>query len=107
MAVLAVQKVPVLGLAPSFAAATSGGDKAPCGPRRVLVVRNGSGASIDVTATTPGTTEGIAIADPVLTVAAGLSGFFPLDSVYRGTDGNASIAYTAVTTVTVVVVQLP
>lgn len=107
MAVLPVQKVPVSGLAPTYDAASSGGDKAPVAPGRVLEVKNGSGSSINVTMTTPGNVAGVAIADPVLAIAAGASALIPLDSIYRGTDGNASIAYSSATTVTVAVLQLP
>jgi hypothetical protein len=107
MTVLAVQEIPIDGVSPSFAAASSGGDKAPVGPRRLLLVRNGSGSSMNVTATTPGTTRSLAIEDPVITIAAGGAGVLPLDTVYRGTDGNADIAYSASATVTVAVLQLP
>lgn len=107
MATLAVQQVPVGGMSPSYADATSGGDKAPTGRGRYLEVVNGSGSSINVTMTTPGTAHGVAIADPVLAVADGATGVIPLDSVYRGSDGLASIAYSSATSVTVAVLQLP
>lgn len=107
MADLAVQAVPASGLSPSFAAASGGGDKAYVAPRRVLLVKNGSGSSINVTMTTPGNVSGVSIADPVLAVADGATGVIPLISIYRGTDGNASIAYSAATSVTVALLQLP
>lgn len=107
MAVLAVQQVPASGLAPSYASAAGGGDKAPVAAGRFLSVKNGSGSSIDVTVTTPGTVLGVAISDPVLTIAAGASGVIPLKDIYKGSDGNASIAYSSATTVTVAVLQLP
>ena len=106
MAVLAVQQVAASGLVPTFGAATSGGDLAPVGSGRVLLIKNGSGSSMNVTMTTPGTVQGVSIADPELTVAAGATGVIPLDSIYKGTDGNAAIAYSLATTVTVAVLQL-
>lgn len=107
MAVLAVQSVPVSGLSPTYAAASGGGDSAPVASGRVLSVKNGSGSSITVTMTTPGNVDGVAIADPTLTIAAGASGVIPVSSIYRGSDGTAAIAYSAVTTVTVALLQLP
>lgn len=106
MATLAVQRVTASGLTPTFAAASSGGDNAPVASGRVLLVKNGSGSSINVTMTTPGNVEGVAVADPVLAVAAGAVGAIPMSSIYRGTDGTAAIAYSSATTVTVALLQL-
>jgi hypothetical protein len=102
MALIAVQPLTTSGLAPTFAAASAGGDTAPIGSDFYLVVRNGGGAPITVTVVTPGTIKGLAIADTALSVPAAGEGFIPLDSIYRNPNtGRADITYSAVTSVTV------
>ncbi|MFJ4617422.1 hypothetical protein [Streptomyces sp. NPDC088812] len=91
----------VVDVAAQAVAAASGGDTAPVGPGRFLYVNNGSGASITVTLSTPGTVSGLAVTDPAYTVAAGKHAIIPLANVFRGATGRASITYSAVTTVTV------
>jgi hypothetical protein len=106
MAVLGVQSVPTGGLAPTFASASAGGDQAPIGKQNYLVVRNGGASPITATVVTPGTVKGLPIADAALVVAAGGSGFVPLDAIYRDpVTGRAVITYSAVTSVTVGVIQ--
>lgn len=75
---------------------------------RVLHVRNSSGSAITVTLPTPGTASGLAIADRTLSVAAGAHGAISLGPVpvpYLQTDGVVHVDYSAVTTVTVAVVD--
>ncbi|PWG08776.1 hypothetical protein DF268_36005 [Streptomyces sp. V2] len=91
----------VVDIAAAATAAAAGGDTAQVGPGRFLYVNNGAGASITVTLTTPGTVSGLAVADPVYTIAAGKAAIIPLSNVFRGAIGRAAIAYSAVTTVTV------
>jgi hypothetical protein len=106
MALIAVQPVPVSGLAPSYVSASAGGDQAPIGTGLFLEVRNGGGASITVTVVTPGNYKGLAIADTALVIPAAGNGLIPLDSVYRNpSTGRADITYSAVTSVTVGVLQ--
>jgi hypothetical protein len=51
---------------------------------------------------------GLDIADSAVSVAAGASSFVPLTAVYRDPISNrASVTYSAVTSVTVAVLQLP
>lgn len=108
MAALTAQRVATGGTSPTYTAAAAGGDTAPVGTNLLLHVINGSGSSITVTVVTPGTADGLAIADTAKAVAAGASGFVPLRSVYRDpVSGRAAITYSAVTTVTVAVLQLP
>ena len=80
MAIVA-QKVGVLaGTAPTFAA-PSASDTAPVGS--VLVVKNASGASINVTLVTPPVLEtGDAYPDKVYAVAAGAEKWIPVLGVY-------------------------
>ncbi|MGW3674635.1 hypothetical protein [Streptomyces sp. NPDC005166] len=107
MALIAAQPVTTAGLAPTYTSASAGGDQAPVGGGYFLEVRNGGGASITVTVVTPGTYKGFAIADAALVIPAAGSGVIPLDSVYRNpSTGRADITYSAVTSVTVGVLQV-
>jgi hypothetical protein len=110
MTALNVTSVHLVGgladLAAAAVAASGGGDTAPCGDGRVLVVFNGGASARTVTAVSPGTVNGLAIADPTLTVAAGKTGLLPLPRVLAGPTGRASITYDGVTSVTVAVLDL-
>lgn len=90
-------------------AASAGGDRVQPGSRVFLMVRNGSGASINVTLDTTGVAfNSQLIPDTVVAVAAGATAFIPITSDYQSAvDGLASIAYSAVTTVTVAAVSFP
>jgi hypothetical protein len=72
------------------------------------VLNNGGGVSTTATITTPGAVGGLAIADVVLTVAAGDIGIVPLPmEILRGPTNRATIAtFTATTTVTGGVIRL-
>lgn len=108
MAVLTAQSMPLGGLLPTYAAAAGGGDQAPCGEKLVLHVRNDDASSKTVTVATPGTVGGLAIADAAQTIPAGDDAFIPLKSTYRDpATGLAAITYSAATSVTVAVLQLP
>lgn len=109
MAALAVTTVAVAGgasITDSLVAAGAGGDSAPVGPGRFLVVKNADAAPHTVTIATPGTVSGLAIPDATLTVAAGETGAIPLPRLFRGTAGRAAITYDAVTSLSVAVLQL-
>lgn len=72
----------------------------------LLHVKNGSGSSINVTATNQTTTEGAANADRVIAVPAGqerIMRFSP--AVFNMSNGNVQLAFSATTTVTVGVYQ--
>jgi hypothetical protein len=81
MANLTPQTTAVVGTALTAITPAGGGDTVPIGCR--LLVRNGSGASINVTITTPGNDQyGLARPDIVTAVAAGAMtafGPFPYD----------------------------
>jgi hypothetical protein len=107
MALIAAQTVSAAGLAPTYTAASAGGDQAPVGGGYFLEVRNGGGASITVTVVTPGTIKGLAIADTTLTITAAGTGVIPMDTIYRNpSTGRADISYSGVTSVTVAVLQV-
>lgn len=107
MAILAAQDARgVSGKAIAAAAAAVGGDKAPVGDGLFLLVKNASGGSINVTLASTGVAfNGTEIPDTVVAVAVG-DRLIPLSSNYRAdSDGLAAITYSAVTSVTVAVVQ--
>jgi hypothetical protein len=108
MAVLTAQAMPLGGLQPTYAAAAGGGDQAPVGEKLLLHVRNDDASSKTVTVATPGTVGGLAIADAAQTIPAGGDAFIPLKSTYRDpATGRAAVTYSAATSVTVAVLQLP
>lgn len=109
MAALVASVVPLTGLQLDgvLSAATAGGDDVPTGSGVLLVVKNGDASSHAVTLVTPGTVNGLAIADRAVTVAAGKTELIPLTGDYRDpTTGRASITYDGVTSVSVGVVRV-
>lgn len=68
-----------------------------------LYVNNGSGGSINVTIQTPQTVRGLAVADQVVAVGAGVETIIgPFDaSFYNQSDGTVYADFSAVTSVTV------
>jgi hypothetical protein len=103
MAVLATQTIGITGVAPSFTAASGGGDSAAPGDTHYLHVKNGGGSSVTVTVVVPGTEYGQARADvPVAVPAAGERLIGPLSPELRNPSTNkVDITYSGVTTVTV------
>jgi hypothetical protein len=108
MAILSAQRLPLGGLQPTYANAASGGDQAPTGEKLVLHVRNDDASAKTVTVATPGTVGGLAVADASQVIPADGDAFIPLKSSFRDPmTGRAAITYSAVTSVTVAVLQLP
>lgn len=108
MAVLPTQAVSRTGLGPTYSAAAGGGDKLTPGDHVCLHVKNGGGSSITVTLVTPGTVEGLAVADVAVVVPnAGERMIGPLPaSLFRASDGYADVTYSGVTSVTVAVLSV-
>jgi hypothetical protein len=71
-----------------------------------LVVINGDASPHTATITTPGTKNGLAVADATLVVAAGDTGLIALTNDFRGANDRAAVTYDAVTSVTVAVIKL-
>lgn len=98
------------GLSPNFEAANVDGNSFAVRPGRLLEVKNTSAAAVNVTIPTPGTVDGLAIADRVVAVPA-TTGHVRIalgkGDVYRQTDGAALVDYAAVAGVTVAVVDVP
>jgi hypothetical protein len=108
MAILSAQRLPLGGLQPTYASAASGGDQAPVGEKLVLHVRNDDASAKTITVATPGTVGGLAVADAQQVIPADGDAFIPLKGSFRDPmTGRAAITYSAVTAVTVAVLQLP
>lgn len=96
------QTISRTGVAPTYNAAASGDTVTP-GDGVFLHVKNGSGGSVTLTLTTTETVAGLAVANEVITIAAGaesvvgpiVPGLFA-----NATDGFAHMAWSATTTVT-------
>lgn len=104
MAVLTPQVIGLPSLTPAYVAASVGGDKVQVnGDRTFLHVKNGGGSSINVTLTTQANQyRGDPIADRVVAVAATSDRMIPLTpETQNDINGQVSIAYSGVTTVTV------
>ena len=104
--VVAAQKIVPAGLALNLTAPTVDGDVVPTGAVGLYVL-NGSGAPITVTAQTPQTVEGLAVAENIVTVPAGafrIIGPFAAGTYGRpssGADpGKVYVDYSAITSVT-------
>lgn len=110
MAQLTVQQIKRSGLAPSYVAASAGGDTFAPSSDTFLHVKNASAGAITVTVVTPGNVLGdIAIADVSVSVPAGaerMIGPFPYEYFADPTDGLADITYSAVGSVTVAAIQV-
>ena len=101
MAALPLQVLVPGGSASTLTAAAGGGDTCPAGDGVFLEVLNGSGATITVTLATPGTVEGLAIADRPVPVPAGERWKIPVGRIYADANGQCAITYSGVTTLTV------
>jgi hypothetical protein len=107
MALIATQSLVLAGTAPTFAAAAAN-DTARVGDHLWLIVKNASGAPVNVTLTVPGNlATGDAYPDKVYSVAATTGErWIPLLRVYADpTAGTAAIAYSATTSVTRAVIR--
>ena len=103
MALIPTQLLDVsTGTAPTFAAAAAG-DTAAVDPTSFLVVKNGSGASINLTIVTPGD----AYPDKVYAVAAAGERWVPLiaDFADPSLSGQATVNYSATASVTRAVIK--
>lgn len=100
------------GTAAVFEPANADGNSFTTARGRALHVANGSGSPIDVTLPTPAAVDGLALADRTITVAAGAHTVIGLGvasgaGIYAQADGSVHVDYSAVTTVTVAVIDHP
>lgn len=110
MALLGTQTITAAGLAASYTAASGGGDKMSLtAANTFLHVKNGGGSPITVTITTQANQiDGLTIPDRTVTVAASADKMIgPITQARHGDiNQQASIAYSAVTTVTVAAIRI-
>lgn len=102
MATVATQTLAFDGTAPTYSAASSGGDKFTPGHHTFLHVVNGAAEdAVTATITTPGDVDGLAIPDREVAVPAGEYRMVPVPArTYKAADGLGSVAWSATTTVT-------
>lgn len=110
MAVLTAVVPGPAGTAPSFVAAAGGGDRAPCGPKNYLHVKNASGGAITVTVDSVvpcnyGSDHDLVVSVPA-TTGERLIGPLSPERYASTSDGLAAITYSGVTSLTVMVVSL-
>jgi hypothetical protein len=104
------QQVTSAGVSPTFEAANVLGNSVALAYGRCIRVKNASGSAVTVTIPTPGTIDGLAITDRTINVPATTGDVMIAlgkGDAYRNTDGTAYIDYSAVTSVTVAVVDVP
>jgi len=109
MAALTTNVVPLTGLRIDnlLVAATLAGDDCATGAGVLLVVNNADASAHTVTLATPGTVDGLAVADRAVEVAAGTEAVIPVTDRYRDSStGRCAITYDAVTSVTVGVIRV-
>lgn len=107
MAALSTTVPPLDGGTITYTAASSGGDTCQTGAGVLLLVKNDDSSDHTVTLVTPGTVNGLAIADREVTVEAGTEVAIPVTQDYRNpSTGRAEITYDGVTSVTVAVVRV-
>lgn len=106
MALLVVQDVPAVGVDNvTFVAAAVGGDTAPSGANHALLVRNTDVATKTVTVITPGTVDGLAIADVVRVVPV-TTGLAVIPLIGRLVGVTATVVCSPIASVTLGVIKL-
>ncbi|MCB9172353.1 MAG: hypothetical protein H6637_05455 [Ardenticatenales bacterium] len=101
---LAVQEITRSGLTPVLTAANAGGHSIVNDDFTYIEVVNAGGSACTVTVQTPGTVDGLAVAERAVTVAATSGrkriGPFP-KHIYDQSDGTVYVDFSTVTSVTV------
>lgn len=116
MAVLTVEELAAGGGVPTFVAAAAGGDEAPVGAGHFLIVKNDSAGAVTATFRIP-VAVGAVVELLDESIAAGAELWVPIPqrdqsahpgaTISRDPDDNATITYSAVTSVTVAAVRAP
>lgn len=101
MAALDLTVLPPGGAESALVAAAGGGDTCPAGPGIFLEVANGSGSAVTVTLATPGTVEGLAIADRAVSIPASETWKIPVPKIFAKPDGRCDVTYSSATDVNV------
>lgn len=102
------QRITSAGVELSMTAANVDGHSIPMGSGLVLLVRNGDAADKTVTIPTPQSVDGLAVTDRTVTVTAGEDRYIALGThpVYAQDGGSAWVDFSAVTSVTVALLQV-
>jgi hypothetical protein len=103
MAQVATKQIVRAGTVAAYAAASAGGDKVTPGSSTFLHVKNASAGSITCTVATPGSVEGLAVADLAVAVAAGAEAMIgPISAgLFRNpVDGLVDVSWSASASVT-------
>jgi hypothetical protein len=92
-------------------AAAGGGDVFPNTGKEIVVIKNGGGSPVTLTAVTQATLDGLAVTDLTASIGAGETravGPFPAGvySIGGVAGGNVSLTYSGVTSVTVAVLAV-
>jgi hypothetical protein len=108
VATLAIQTIDKDGVLPSYVAAAGGGDKVVPGQGTFIHVKNGGASPVTVTIITPETVDSdLSVQDRAVVVANASEQMIAIPGRYRGTDGLASVTYSAVTSVTIASLRGP
>jgi hypothetical protein len=105
---ITAQPVTATGVAVTYEAANVLGNSFTLIPNRVLHVKNGGGSPITVTIPSTQTVEGLAVPSRTVSVTNATDKFISLGAsgAHRQTDGSVNIDYSAVTSVTVAVIDV-
>lgn len=106
---LTSQPISSAGVTPTYAAANVDGHSFQPVAGRFLHVKNGSAGSVTVTLPTPGTVDGLAITDRTVAVGAGAESMIGVGkgTAYRQDGGVVHVDFSAVTSVTVALFDVP
>jgi hypothetical protein len=111
VATVNTQDISRAGVAPTYNAASGGGDKFGPGANVFVHVKNAGGASVTPTFVTPGLVAELAVADSALvtvpaTTGDRMIGPFPSE-LFAGSDGLVAVTWSATTSVTFAVLRVP
>ena len=105
---LSVQDIARSGLSPSYSSAVGDGHSVQNNGRVFIHVKNGDSSSKTITIQTPGTVDGLAVADRDVSIPAGeerMIGPFP-PGQYNQSDGDIYVDYSATTSVTIAALRM-
>lgn len=93
----------------TWANAAGGGDEFANTGKELLLVShtNGGGSTVTLTITTEATSDGLAVADRTVSIAAGsfhVLGPFP-KGIYNDADGNVNLAWSSATDIDIAVIR--
>lgn len=103
---ITAQRVAVAGTALATEPANVDGNSVQMDSRRVLLVKNASAASVNVTLPTTTTLEGLTVGNRVVAVPAGADRYIRPSSTAVQPTGAVNVDYSAVASVTVAVLEV-